>query len=235
MSDYKRGYRAECNLIIDPVDNYLEHKEEIEKVITAFTTQDIHKQVNQIFYTSSSYGKENNIMKQTKIISAFPACGKTYAFEKLNNEGYTVLDSDSSQFSWCYDYNPVESDRVERYRNPDFPKNYIQHIKENIGKVDYIFVSSHKEVRDALIDNDIYFTLVYPGRKMKAEWIGRCFLRGSGEKFCQLIADNWDKWIDEMEEIDDCDKWILGEDDSIDPDDLDRYYYLCDLIENHLI
>lgn len=235
MSDYKRGHRGECNLIRDPVDNYLEHKEEIEKVITAFTTQDIHKQVNQIFYTSSSYGKENNIMKQTKIISAFPACGKTYAFEKLNNEGYTVLDSDSSQFSWCYDYNPVESDRVERYRNPDFPKNYIQHIKENIGKVDYIFVSSHKEVRDALIDNDIYFTLVYPGRKMKAEWIGRCFLRGSGEKFCQLIADNWDKWIDEMEEIEDCDKWILGEDDSIDPDDLDRYYYLCDLIENHLI
>lgn len=174
-------------------------------------------------------------MKQTKIISAFPACGKTYAFEKLNKEGYTILDSDSSQFSWRYDYNPVESDRVERYRNPDFPQNYIQHIKENIGKVDYIFVSSHKEVRDDLIENGIYFTLVYPGRKMKAEWVGRCFLRGSGEKFCQLIADNWDKWIVEMEEVEDCDRYILGEDDSIDPDDLDRYYYLCDLIENHLI
>lgn len=184
-------------------------------------------------------------MKQTKIISAFPACGKTYAFEKLNKEGYTVLDSDSSQFSWKqvideeYEFkNRGRKGYKEKYikvRNPDFPKNYIQHIKENIGKVDYIFVSSHKEVRDALIDNDIYFTLVYPGRKMKAEWIGRCFLRGSGERFCQLIADNWDKWIDEMEEIEDCNKWILGEDDNIDPDDLDRYYYLCDLIENHLI
>ena len=179
--------------------------------------------------------KENNIMKQTKIISAFPACGKTYAFKKLNEKGYKILDSDSSQFRWCYDYNPVNSDAIERYRNPEFPKNYIQHIKDNIGKVDYIFVSSHKEVRDALIENGIYFTLVYPGRKMKAEWVGRCFLRGSGEKFCQLIADNWDKWIDEMEEVEDCDRYILGEDDSIDPDDLDRYYYLCDLIENHLI
>ena len=39
-------------------------------------------------------------MKKTKIISAFPACGKTYAFEKLNENGYEILDSDSSKFSW---------------------------------------------------------------------------------------------------------------------------------------
>ena len=37
-------------------------------------------------------------MKKTKIISAFPACGKTYAFKKLNEKGYKILDSDSSQF-----------------------------------------------------------------------------------------------------------------------------------------
>lgn len=36
---------------------------------------------------------------KTKIISAFPACGKTYAFEKLKQKGYTMLDSDSSKFS----------------------------------------------------------------------------------------------------------------------------------------
>ena len=36
----------------------------------------------------------------TKIISAFPACGKTYAFKKLNENGYKILDSDSSEFSW---------------------------------------------------------------------------------------------------------------------------------------
>ena len=39
-------------------------------------------------------------MKKTKIISAFPACGKTYAFEKLSENGYEILDSDSSKFSW---------------------------------------------------------------------------------------------------------------------------------------
>ena len=37
------------------------------------------------------------------IISAFPACGKTYAFEKMKNiKGLKALDSDSSQFSWMY-------------------------------------------------------------------------------------------------------------------------------------
>lgn len=168
-------------------------------------------------------------MKKTKIISAFPACGKTYTFEKLNENGYKILDSDSSKFSWCYDYDPAISDRIEKYRNPEFPKNYIQHIKENIGKADYIFVSSHKEVRDALIENNIHFTLVYPDRSMKAEWIGRCFLRGSGKKFRQLIADNWDKWIDKMEEVE-CDKLILGEKESID-----KYYSLSELVENKLI
>lgn len=39
-------------------------------------------------------------MKKTKIISAFHACGKTYTFEKLNENGYEILDSDSSKFSW---------------------------------------------------------------------------------------------------------------------------------------
>lgn len=60
MPDYKRGHRAECPLIKDQIDNYLEHKEEIEKVISAFTTQDTHKQVdhNQIFYVSSSCEKD---------------------------------------------------------------------------------------------------------------------------------------------------------------------------------
>ena len=169
---------------------------------------------------------------KTKIICAFPACGKTYAYKTLNEKGYKILDSDSSLFSWRDNIDGIDGNKI---RNPDFPNNYICHIKNNIGKVDYIFVSSHKEVRDALINNGIYFTLIYPGRKMKAEWVGRCFLRGSGEKFCKLIADNWDKWLDEMEDVEECDRWILGDDDSINPDDLDRYYYLSDLVEEGLV
>lgn len=42
-------------------------------------------------------------------------------------------------------------------------------------------------------------------------------------------------WIDEMKEIKDCDRWILGDDNDIDPDCLERHLYLGELIENNLI
>lgn len=162
-------------------------------------------------------------MKNTKVIAAFPACGKTYCFDR--NDDYVVLDSDSSKFSWMLRKRTEEELEMERkawdfekhklpgsmyinqikdelikVRNPDFPKNYIDHIKENIGKVDYIFVSTHEEVRNALTEAGIDFTLVFPQQSLRSEWVGRCFIRGSGEKFCQLIADQWDDWILKMEE-----------------------------------
>ena len=37
IMEYKRGRRACLNLIRDPVDNYIEHKNEIEEVLKPFT------------------------------------------------------------------------------------------------------------------------------------------------------------------------------------------------------
>ena len=70
---------------------------------------------------------------QTRIIAAFPGTGKSY-YHKENPE--TTLDSDSSRFSWVKD---SEGNNTKE-RNPDFPENYISHIKENIGKYEFIFV-----------------------------------------------------------------------------------------------
>ena len=79
-------------------------------------------------------------------------------------------------------------------------KFVIEHIKENIGKADYIFVSTHSAVIAALINANIDFTLVFPERSLKAEWVGRCFLRGSDTAFCRSIATMWDIWQRELEE-----------------------------------
>lgn len=128
-------------------------------------------------------------MKNTKIISAFPACGKTYVYENFKDK--IILDSDSSKFSWII----IDGEKV---RNPEFPQNYINHIRKNIGKADYILVSTHENVRQTLEEAGIDFYLVYPEKYLKEEWIGRCFLRGSDENFCQLIADNWDIWINQL-------------------------------------
>ena len=86
---------------------------------------------------------------KTIVVSGFPGVGKSYYVNYGEGSDYMpqgfAIDSDSSTFD-----------------KSNFPKNYIEHIKENIGKVKIIFVSSHKEVRDALVKNNIDFTLAYP-------------------------------------------------------------------------
>lgn len=131
----------------------------------------------------------------TKVISAFPACGKSYSYKNRQNLFQGILDSDSSEFSWVKD----ENGNNTKERNPNFPNNYIQHIKDNIGKVEIIFVSSHDVVRKALKDNNIAYTLVYPDKSLKQEWIRRFNERGNDEKFIDFISKNWDNFIDDMD------------------------------------
>lgn len=132
----------------------------------------------------------------TKIFSIFPACGKTWLCEHQEDYDLKILDSDSSNFGWVYLDDGNNGWRKER--NPDFPANYIRHIKENIGKYDYIFVSSHASVRDALDREGINFTIVYPEQNCEAEWVGRCFIRDKrDESGCgaDVIYNNWTQWI----------------------------------------
>ncbi len=120
---------------------------------------------------------------KTIIISAFPGCGKSFLFNKEKNSQYiSVLDSDSSKFD-----------------KDNFPRNYIEHIKENIGKVNIILVSSHKIVRESLLDNNLDFILIYPKKNLREEYLQRYISRGSDEKFIDLVSNNWDNWIDEIE------------------------------------
>ena len=107
----------------------------------------------------------------TNIYSIFPACGKTWLYEHQEDYNLKILDSDSSQFSWV-EINDAFG-RKTKIRNPDFPANYIKYIKENIGKYDCIFVSSHASVREALDKEGVDFTIVYPMQNCKAEQIGR--------------------------------------------------------------
>lgn len=125
-------------------------------------------------------------VKETKIISGFPGVGKSVLALKSDLQ---VLDSDSSSFSWS----------EPGVRHPDFPNNYIEHIKNNLGKVDIILISSHEVVREALEENEIDYTLVYPNILDKDEYLKRYKERGSDEKFIAFIDANWDKFIKEIE------------------------------------
>lgn len=131
------------------------------------------------------------VQKNTILCSAFPGTGKSFLFK---NSDKVVLDSDSSTFD-----------------KADFPRNYIEHIKENIGKADIICISSHKEVRDALFNEGLHFTLIYPSFVLKAEYMDRYRWRGSPDGFIKLINTNWDIWLEELKNQEGCEHLVLGE------------------------
>lgn len=115
------------------------------------------------------------------IVSAFPGCGKTFLSEQ-NINGIRIMDSDSSTFD-----------------KADFPENYINHIKENIDSTDILFISSHKEVRDALAREEINYDLFYPDKNRRIEFLQNYMRRGNKAPFIQKIDNNFDKWIDEID------------------------------------
>ena len=115
---------------------------------------------------------------KTILCSGFPGIGKSHFF---NNSQLKVSDSDSSKFDKDY-----------------FPQNYIDHIIKNIEKYDIICISSHKEVREALVSNNLFFFLVYPHISLKNEYIERFLKRGSDKAFINLLSKNWNNWIEEL-------------------------------------
>ena len=113
------------------------------------------------------------------IISAFPGPGQSYLTKNAKQitmdmpadhgfgrttETFKFHDSDSSKYSWVYD---AEGNKTDQ-RNPDFPGNYIEHIRslmEEDGNI--IFVSSHESVREALAKAGFHFYIVRPDLHLK--------------------------------------------------------------------
>lgn len=135
-------------------------------------------------------------MVKTLIVSAYPGCGKSYMYNHCNGEPYIMLDSDSSKFSWIYE-NGQKTDK----RNPNFVKDYVKHIAKNFGRVDVIFISTHKEIREELIRIGLNFAVVIPELGMKDEWMKRLISRGTNdEAFYRFQEENYEKFIQEIQD-----------------------------------
>lgn len=132
-------------------------------------------------------------MNRAQLISAFPGTGKTWFYlDNIYRSDQIILDSDSSKFS-----------------KEDFPANYIENIKGNMYMTSIILISSHKEVRDALVNEGLYFTLVYPDISLKEEYIKRYEDRGSDPMFIKLLDKNWNTWITELMSQEGCEHVVL--------------------------
>lgn len=150
---------------------------------------------NILFLTElmSMYKTMEESEMETLVVAGFPGTGKSVLFKAFGEN--RVADSDSSQFSWI-------SSGMARTRNPEFPNNYIEHIKSLMGKVAVICVSTHDVVRQALKDNGIEYILVYPARSSKLVYLENYKKRGNDEAFIELMDKNWDKFIDQLEQED---------------------------------
>ena len=128
---------------------------------------------------------------KTLIYSGFPGIGKTTLFN-TENKSLSMIDSDSSTFD-----------------KSQFPQNYIEHIKQHINKVNIICVSSHETVRQALVENNITFNLVYPQISLKYEYLVRYNNRGNNKPFLALLHEQWDTWITQLQKQQHCTHMIL--------------------------
>lgn len=155
-------------------------------------------------------------MKNTIVISAYHCCGKTYAYENNKDENFIILDTHIGAFNWkkrvrtneeldkaveFYESTPhmMSSDafreRLKKQKiivpDPDFPNNYFQYIKDNIGKVDVIFVSYELVVREGMEKAGIDFITVYPKKDLFNEWVGRMYLNDMNDSLIKKQCEFW--------------------------------------------
>lgn len=116
-----------------------------------------------------------------KIISGFPGIGKS----TLKENGYDCIDADSSKF-----------DKAQ------FPGNFIEFIKRMTARqdIEFVFIPTHESVRKLLLGNDIDFTVVYPDRSLKEEYLTRYKERGSPTAFIDIMFRQWDSFIQTCED-----------------------------------
>lgn len=123
-------------------------------------------------------------MERTVIFSTFPACGTDSLCTNYNGDPYIMLNLDYKRFN-CNDNK--------------FPKNYIDCVERNIGKVDLIFVSSHSNVRRELKKRGIKYFSIYPSIDIKDTWIHRMKLMGYDKTLIKKIQDNFEQLIFNMQ------------------------------------
>lgn len=132
----------------------------------------------------------------TVILAAFAGTGKTMLASKYAN----VLDLESSVYK--YDYSNMEPGFCLEHKkgcplrplNPDFPRNYIQAIKENMGKYDYVLTRCDLEKLIPPEDKDLIqpiFVLPHPDA-----WHEVCLryrARGNTETWIFHMSNIWNE------------------------------------------
>lgn len=117
-------------------------------------------------------------MKKTHVISAFAGSGKSFLAN--SSEDLKFLDLDSSN-----------------YPKDDFPNNYLLDIIKYMKtcEYDYILISTHKEIRDALEASRIKYALVFPHAEQRMRFDDIYSKRGNKEEFIDFMYKNFHSFV----------------------------------------
>lgn len=131
-------------------------------------------------------------MSKEFIICGFSGIGKSTAEQKHRQ----ILDMESSGYSHIWE------NGIEKGRNPQFPRNYIDKLCELTEREEATFylMSCHKEVREELKNRGIDYIIVLPTIEQKNEYLKRWLKRGSTIDFIKSMNDRWEDMIKSCEE-----------------------------------
>lgn len=161
--------------------------------------------------------------KKTLIISGFACIGKQYLFDNYNDK-YSILYPDIMHFRYRYRKRTQEELNEEKkiweskphllsgdqyinqikdqrwlFEDENFPNNYVNYVKKNIGKFDIILTSYTPTIRKAMSDSGINYITVYPNKSLLHEYVGRMYIKGYDRAGIDAMISHWDSMIDGVE------------------------------------
>lgn len=166
-------------------------------------------------------------MKNALVISAHAGSGKTILGKKYIN----VLDLESTDFKWIYPDEiknmPKEKRKSIKNRtlNPMWPKNYVEEIKKNLNKYDFILIMSHPPFLDYMDKSSIHYILAYPNLSAKEIYMERYRKRGNNENWLKKINVDFELLINKYEEKE-VTKIILNDNEFLEDALLNKGYKL---------
>jgi hypothetical protein len=146
--------------------------------------------------------KSDGLPQKAIVISGFAGIGKSHisSAEVTATKGYTIVDLDSCNYSHTPD----------KKANPNFPGNYIKAIKAlKHNDKTIVLVATHTNVRDELVKENIFFSLVYPHKDLKEEYRLRYKARNNPTSYIDLMMNNWDNFVDGCHQQKSCSRFML--------------------------
>ena len=138
------------------------------------------------------------------IICGFPGVGKSTAAKTNIN----AVDCDSTHFHYKTDWaqiaknEPTDNEHSKKQKeNPNWVSEYVDHIELMSSQFgyQYVFVSSHIEVRTEMDVRGLQYICVVPDKNLKDEYLIRYIKRGNEFDFINKLSFNWGDWLDEIE------------------------------------